>query len=322
MEQYLINKFIEYLKKEKSYPDDCFLKDVHIVDSVGKGRAKKIICDLVILDTSNNNYLALIEFKNEVKDLNEYKMFLYQSYIKVLNIPLLPCYFISATDEDFVIYSLNGYEISEINIKDFPNYITLKSKVLADRKTAMESEMIKQNQENRKRKAIWSTSMIGAIISAIIGIIISVFTFNDRSNIDPSRMKTEYMIKSLEEEIKKQHLILDTLSSQIIRNSNILIDSATYQKYILSHKELENLNIRVLAMELLIDQNPKNLMQLQDLNHKIQNLNTLLENSEKNYEIKLANLESKHNIYLMIIFPLILTIIGAFTTFAIASLKK
>ncbi|MDR0332110.1 MAG: hypothetical protein LBI15_01465 [Dysgonamonadaceae bacterium] len=321
MEQDLRNKFIEYLKKEKLYPDDCFLKEVHIVDNVGQGQKTKILCDLVILDTSNNNYLALVEFKNGIKQLTNDEIFLYQSYIRVLNKPLLSYYFVEPKDNNFILYSLRGNEVSEVDIEDFPNYNTLKSKILADRKTAMESEVIRQKQEMRKKKEVWSISVIGAMISAILGIIVSVFVFNTNYT-DRNLGKTEHIIKTLEEQIKKQDLILDTLLIHNVENANILIDSIIYQKYILSYRQLENLDIRVLAIEQLIDQNPKNLMQMQDLNYKIQNLNVLMESSKGNYEDKLANLESRLSTYLIIIFSLTATIFGALVAFAIASLKK
>lgn len=308
------NKFIDFLKKNKSYPDDCFLIDEHIVDSAGKNQLKKIFCDLVILDTSNNNYLALIDFKKFSKErITEDEIYQYQTYIRVLNKPLLSYYFVEFINEELQIFILKDNTINKINLEDFPSYNTLKSKVIADRKDAIELELKKINQEKKKRKDMWFTSLIGASISAILGILLSTnILFSDK---DSKR-------QSLETREKVEILLAELDSLYFSKRDLTIVDSSSVKNDKLLFEKFGELNTRVLTIEQLIDQNPPNLMQIQDFNHKIQDLHLLLEKSKENYDVKLSNLESKLNTYLTIIFTLTAAIIGAIATFIVSYFRK
>ncbi len=309
------NKFIDFLKKNKSYPNDCFLIDEHIVDSAGKNHLRKIFCDLVILDTSNNNYLALIDFKKfSKKEITKDEIYQYQTYIKVLNKPLLSYYFINSIDDKLHVYILKEDTINEIDLDDFPNYNTLRSKVIADKKDAIEFEIEKQVKEKKKNKDMWLTSLIGASISVILAILLNATTL----------LFSEKDSKTLSVETnKKVEILLAEIDSLYSSRKNLTItDSSSVKKDKLLFEKFGALDTRILTIEQLIDQNPPNLMQIQDFNHKIQDLHLLLEKSKENYDVKLSNLESKLNTYLTIIFALTAAIIGAIVTFIISYFRK
>ncbi|WP_134385267.1 hypothetical protein [Flavobacterium psychrophilum] len=122
MGQNIKDLFIEFLKVNKSYPEDSFLSDHHIIDLVSENNKRPIDADLAILDTVSNNYLAFVEFKQKISlELNQYEL-----YLGVLNNPDLRFYFVEPFEEnDFKIYILFENKLQQISKEDFPNYKTL-----------------------------------------------------------------------------------------------------------------------------------------------------------------------------------------------------
>lgn len=120
METTLRKKFTEHLIKNKEYPANSFLTDVHIVDNTGKNSVNKIFSDLAILDIVNNNYLALVEFKDSISKVTENDIFLHGQYLKVINDPFLNFYFVtSTTNNEFEIHSLNNGKLTNVDKDDF-----------------------------------------------------------------------------------------------------------------------------------------------------------------------------------------------------------
>ncbi|EKT3965174.1 hypothetical protein ABF190_001826 [Flavobacterium psychrophilum] len=150
MGQNIKDLFIEFLKVNKSYPEDSFLSDHHIIDLVSENNKRPIDADLAILDTVSNNYLAFVEFKQKISlELNQYEL-----YLGVLNNPDLRFYFVEPFEEnDFKIYILFENKLQQISKEDFPNYKTLKAKSLADKKAEIEKQLFERKKEYEKKKA-------------------------------------------------------------------------------------------------------------------------------------------------------------------------
>ena len=61
-EQELSKIFTDFLNKEKGFPKESFLSESPITQKIG-AKSRMFIADLILLDTNDNNYLALVEFK-------------------------------------------------------------------------------------------------------------------------------------------------------------------------------------------------------------------------------------------------------------------
>ncbi|WP_313386547.1 hypothetical protein [Chishuiella sp.] len=132
-EPYIKNKFLQFLKSDKNFPEDSFLLNYHYVDKVGKNKKELIYADLAILDTRTNNYIALIDFRNSISndDIENYSL-----YKNVLSQKDAIFYFVtpSKTKDDFSIYTLFNTELINVSKDEFPNFQTLISKRKAMRK--------------------------------------------------------------------------------------------------------------------------------------------------------------------------------------------
>ena len=85
-ELFIKNKFIQFLKSDKNFPDDSFLLNYHYVDKGGI-----IYVDLAILDTKTNNYIALIDFRNNISnhDIENYNLYK-KVYVHPMSLILRP----------------------------------------------------------------------------------------------------------------------------------------------------------------------------------------------------------------------------------------
>ena len=108
-ELFIKNKFIQFLKSDKNFSDDSFLLNYHYVDKGGI-----IYVDLAILDTKTNNYIALIDFRNNISnhDIENYNL-----YKKVLSQKDAIFYVVTPneTNDDFSIYTLFNSELINIS---------------------------------------------------------------------------------------------------------------------------------------------------------------------------------------------------------------
>ena len=115
-ELFIKNKFIQFLKSDKNFPDYSFLLNYHYVDKGGI-----IYADLAILDTKTNNYIALIDFRNNISndDIENYNL-----YKKVLSQKDATFYVVTPneTNDDFSIYTLFNSELINVSKDEFPNF--------------------------------------------------------------------------------------------------------------------------------------------------------------------------------------------------------
>jgi hypothetical protein len=308
METTLRKKFTEHLIKNKEYPANSFLTDVHIVDNTGKNSVNKIFSDLAILDIVNNNYLALVEFKDSISKVTENDIFLHGQYLKVINDPFLNFYFVtSTTNNEFEIHSLNNGKLTNVDKDDFPDYETLKSKILADKQKQIISEVEFKNEDFKKRKSILYTTLIATLISLISGLIVSRFLITDNSFVDYDQSKIEQ--------------IRSALDSLIISKNEVKIDTTNRDKEEIL-KQVRFLNERIATIENLVKQDPKSLLEIQSWNNSLSKVNDNIETNKKLYELKVDNLQDKLNNYTTIVITLLVTIIGSLTAFSISTFKK
>ena len=306
MEQKLKENFINFLKNNKSYSEDSFFLDYHIIDIVGKDNKKVIYADLAILDTNSNNYLAFVEFKKDIS-VNLEK---YNSYLKVLNNPDLTFYFVEQSENnDFTIYIFKEKKLQQIPKEDFPNYKTLIAKSQADKKVEIEKELLQNKKEREKKKRTLTTTLTATIMSLTIALTLTqsldILSFKNSKNdkeIEVFNKQIEIKLNDLKSKIKLLKTEKDTISIAEIK--------------------IQSLKNRIQKIENLISQNPKNLLEIQQTDNKFDRINLIIEKEKEINNQKIENLEDKLNTYSNIIFSLLVTFIGALLGYLFSNFRS
>ncbi|MFV8339707.1 hypothetical protein ACNQGL_10590 [Flavobacterium sp. LB3P21] len=301
---FTINLFTDWLIANKGYPLKSILKD-EIIKRNTENSKTTYQSDLVIIDTSTKKELAIIEFKNSIKLISDNEIDLMMMQLTANSFEELQYFIIVPFEHSFKIYNNNnnGKEILPVINDDFPSYQSLLSNEQASRKL----KELKTSVEKNKKKEILKTTISATIVSLIVALLISNQFFQkeifstENSNTENSKLDQE--IKIIKSKIAK----FEIAKSKPSKNANI---------------ELFELNKRISEIENLINQNPKNLMENQDLNYKINFLSSNISKEKELYDFKLQSLEDKVDTYTTIIFTLIVTIIGSLTAFTISAFKK
>ncbi|EKT3956281.1 hypothetical protein [Flavobacterium psychrophilum] len=295
MGQNIKDLFIEFLKVNKSYPEDSFLSDHHIIDLVSENNKRPIDADLAILDTVSNNYLAFVEFKQKISlELNQYEL-----YLGVLNNPDLRFYFVEPFEEnDFKIYILFENKLQQISKEDFPNYKTLKAKSLADKKAEIEKQLFERKKEYEKKKSTITSTLIATILSLVTALTLTqsldIFNFKSVKN----NKEIENVSKQIEKkinELKNKIIILETKKDTITKTD----------------VEIQSLKNRIKTIENLISQDPRSLLEIQKTDNQFDRINLIIDKEKEINNQKIEKLEDKLNTYSNIIFSLLVTFIGA-----------
>ncbi|GEM_PF-6640770 len=85
--------------------------------------------------------------------------------------------------------------------------------------------------------------------------------------------------------------------------------------------EIGQIKKRLINIENLITQNPKNILELQKIDSHFEKLNLLIEKEKELNSLKVEKLEDKMNTYSNIIFSLLVTIIGAILGYLFSNFK-
>ena len=301
-ELFIKNKFIQFLKSDKNFPDDSFLLNYHYVDKGGI-----IYVDLAILDTKTNNYIALIDFRNNISndDIENYNL-----YKKVLSQKDATFYVVTPneTNDDFSIYTLFNSELINVSKDEFPNFQTLISKRKADEKADLESIIEEEKKENINKKNVLTTTLATAIVSLIIAMLLTqsldIFNFDNTKTKKENDIVNSNIYKELEK-LKLQLSIIDSKKDTITKTDI----------------EIEQIKKRLINIEKLITQDPKNILELQKIDNHFERLNQIIDREKELNNLKVEKLEDKMNTYSNIIFSLLVTIIGAILGYLFSNFK-
>lgn len=301
-ELFIKNKFIQFLKSDKNFSDDSFLLNYHYVDKGGI-----IYVDLAILDTKTNNYIALIDFRNNISnhDIENYNL-----YKKVLSQKDATFYVVTPneTNDDFSIYTLFNSELINISKDEFPNFQTLISKRKADEKADLESIIEEEKKENINKKYVITTTLTTAIISLIIAMLLTqsldIFNFDNTKTKKENDIVNSNIYKELEK-LKLQLSIMDSKKDTVTKTDI----------------EIEQIKKRLINIEKLITQDPKNILELQKIDNHFERLNQIIDREKELNNLKVEKLEDKMNTYSNIIFSLLVTIIGAILGYLFSNFK-
>ena len=274
----------------------------HYVDKGGI-----IYVDLAILDTKTNNYIALIDFRNNISnhDIENYNL-----YKKVLSQKDATFYVVTPneTNDDFSIYTLFNSELINVSKDEFPNFQTLISKRKADEKADLESIIEEEKKENINKKNVLTTTLATAIVSLIIAMLLTqsldIFNFDNTKTKKENDIVNSNIYKELEK-LKLQLSIIDSKKDTITKTDI----------------EIEQIKKRLINIEKLITQDPKNILELQKIDNHFERLNQIIDREKELNNLKVEKLEDKMNTYSNIIFSLLVTIIGAILGYLFSNFK-
>lgn len=302
----IINSLENWLITSKKFPLNSICKNT-VVKRNSKKSQSTFISDLLITDSSNNNELAIFQFKDSVKTFSDdIELMLMKltasSFSDILYFVVVPF------EINFQIYNIKDNEVFHISLEDFPSYQSL----ISSTQTYKKLEELKTSIDQKHKKEVLTTTLFAAFASLIVALL-----FSDQFLKKDLFLKNDPNISKLDTVNQKLNRELESIKLKILKFENIKIDST--QKN--SIKLLE-LNKKINTIESLINQNPKNLMEIQDLNYKINFLSSNIEKEKELYNYKLESMEDKLNTYTTIIFTLVVTIIGSLTAFTISTFKK
>lgn len=321
MENQYEKLFIEFLIKEKGFPNESFLKNVHLVDTVGAtGPVNRYICDLVILDTENDNYLALIDFKKSYPSILKERLSDYESYLRVLNKSHLLFYFVIPDDINlFNIYIIKNSRPALIDKNDFPSYKTLLSKVQADEKDNLKSLAYQKTNDAKRKREILRSTLFAGLASALIG---AIFSLGLKSQIFDNKSIDIFKSTNCCDSISNQKIYIDQQIKDLEEKIAVLKENNSSSQKQVENVQLNTLKTRLDGFESILKQNPENILKLQDLNYQLGAIKVSIEKEREITDIKILNFKETFSLFVTVTSTLIITIIGSLTAFAFSSFKK
>ena len=212
------------------------------------------------------------------------------------------------TNDDFSIYTLFNSELINISKDEFPNFQTLISKRKADEKADLESIIEEEKKENINKKYVITTTLTTAIISLIIAMLLTqsldIFNFDNTKTKKENDIVNSNIYKELEK-LKLQLSIMDSKKDTVTKTDI----------------EIEQIKKRLINIEKLITQDPKNILELQKIDNHFERLNQIIDREKELNNLKVEKLEDKMNTYSNIIFSLLVTIIGAILGYLFSNFK-
>ena len=212
------------------------------------------------------------------------------------------------TNDDFSIYTLFNSELINVSKDEFPNFQTLIAKRKADEKADLESIIEEEKKENINKKNVLTTTLATAIVSLIIAMLLTksldIFNFDNTKTKKENDIVNSNIYKELEK-LKLQLSIIDSKKDTITKTDI----------------EIEQIKKRLINIEKLITQDPKNILELQKIDNHFERLNQIIDREKELNNLKVEKLEDKMNTYSNIIFSLLVTIIGAILGYLFSNFK-
>jgi hypothetical protein len=276
--------------------------------------------DLVLVDTRNNNYIGLVEFRARFdRRVEQITIGQFYRYFGFLGSRRLPAYLvIPLEDDDFQIFELTDENtFIAITKDDFPNFETLSSRILIDEKITqrkIEEKKIKELEEKKNRAV---TSSIFAILSIVIGVFTSISAIY-------------FQQKGIKFSDEKQIICCDTLDNQIINlkeriskleNSLVVFkDSTKTINTIYVTNDISNIENRLNAIEKTILSSPENLTALQKFKIEIELLKRNNEHIKELTQIRFDAIQNEFDTQNTWLLAVIIAVFGSILAYAIPNI--
>jgi hypothetical protein len=303
----------------KGYPAESLFSELALRTS-----AKVVYrIDMVILDTTNKEYIALIEFKSRVNDQIQISALgQFYKYFGLLGTRSIPAYLVfPISEDDFqILYLTDDNTLSPLSKEDFPLYETLSVKRIADEKAKLrEGQEKKINELDRKRRTAKLSSYL-AILSVTIGIVAAILSiFLQQTGLGKKDVITVISCDSLQNKYMDVNRRLISLERRISDNerldSNLRIDTV----YI-SSPQMTALQKRLIAIEDGISSSPEKTLSVLELRHEIELLKKADEYSKELSQSKIDALKSEVDIQNAWMLGILIAIFGTILALVVPNL--
>jgi hypothetical protein len=276
--------------------------------------------DLILVDTRNNNYIGLVEFKSRIdRRVEQITIGQFYKYFGFLGSRKLPAYLvIPLEDDDFQIFELTEENtFIAITKDDFPKFETLSARILIDEKIIqreIEEKKVKE-LEDKKNRAV--TSSIFAILSIVIGVLTSLSAIY-------------FQQKGIKFSDDKQIVCCDTLDNHIANlnkrisilenNLGVFKDSTKTIDTIYVTTNINKIENRLNAIEKTIISNPENLTTLQQFKIEIELLKRNNEHIKELTQTRFDAIQNEFDTQNTWLLAVIIAVFGSILAYAIPNI--
>ena len=312
MEKQFLNIFKEFLLS-KGYPENSLLFEFKSSKIHPKFRP-----DLLVIDTENDNFLCLFEFKSstwEKSDLINEINYYQDDFLSNLQEDI-PVYLVLSFGfgKDFQIFKLTDGALKLIPDDEFPRYETLVSQQKTEEK--IEKERIQKSkigELKERKKRVWLSSML-SILSLVVGIITVVYSLNlNKKTNNSSTFSSSCNCDSIKTEIKN----LKKLINQIDKKTNQNVSSSKNNPV---NSDIADLTNRIEVIEKGISDNPEKTLSLLNMNNDISQLEKSDESLREINKTEIESLKNEMENQNSWISGLLITIFGLVLSFAVPNL--
>jgi hypothetical protein len=303
---------------DRGYPPESLFSELAL------GAPGKIVytVDMAILDTTNKEYIALIEFKSRINDRTQIDALgQFYKYFGLLGTRSIPAYLVfPISEDDFqILYLTEHNTLLPLAKDDFPLYETLSVKRMADEKVKLrEGQEKKINELDRKRR-IDKLSSYFAILSLIIGICTAIVSiFLHQSGLGKEVTSTANC-DSLQNKFTDVNRRLISLEKKASYNKNLDSSLRTDTVYISSAK-MSALQKRLIAIEDGISSSPEKTLSLVEIRHEIELLNKANEYEKELSQSKIDALKSEVDIQNSWMLGILIAIFGTILALVVPNL--
>jgi hypothetical protein len=316
IERELENIFIEFLLN-RGYKKDNLLSEFSIRTENERTVFRP---DLIVLDTVNNEYIGLIEFKNRFnRSIEETTIGQFYQIFGYLGTTNIPAYLVIPIEEkDFQIFELRrDNSFQPIAKEDFPNFETLSAKKITDDKLKQRELLKKKVKELEDKKRRSRLSAYFTVLSLIVGIstsFIAIF-FQQKSF---NRQPNQQLICCDSLEVKNQKLVdkINLLESQVIAIEKTKNKTDT----IYYNSNVVQLEKRVKTIETGISDNPERTLSILQIRQEIDILKKADDFAKELTQSKIDALQNEIEVQNAWVLGVLVTILGIVLSLAIPHL--
>lgn len=277
--------------------------------------------DLVILDISNKEYIAIVEFKNSVDErIKVNTLGQFYKYFSLLGTQAIPAFLVfPISDSDFQILSLTKDNTFEpITKEEFPSFETLSAKRLTDEKLIereIELKTLKELELKKRKSREASYISILSLLLGIVGAFISVF-YQQR---EFKKTDSTYIVGA--DSFQLHSSILDKKLEEIERKIACISADSGKVDTVYSSKKVAILDQRMNAIEKGLSDKPEKILAVLQLHNEIEQLKKADEYIKELTQEKINHLNDKLNLINGFMFGLFITIFGAILGYAFTNLR-
>jgi len=316
LERELENLFIEFLLS-RGYSRDNLLSQFAIRTENEKTLFRP---DLIIIDTVNNEYIGLVEFKNRIdRRIEEMTLGQFYKYFGYLGTQNIPAYLVIPIDEkDFQIFELTkDNSFQPISKDDFPNFETLSAKRITEEKIKQRELLQKKIAELEDKKRRTKQSSYFTLLSLILGISASLIAvFFQQKGFDKPLNQPILCCDSLENQYKNLQDKVVVLESQLnnIAKSNNKTDTVFISSNVIS------LEKRIKIIETGISENPEKTLSILQVRQEIELLKKADDYSKELTQSKLDAIQKEMEVQNAWMLGVLIAIFGTILSLVIPNL--